>query len=715
VDVLSTLGVKIDAALAGKGASEVNRHLDSMANRARRVGNTISGSFKGAVDSLFSIKGAAVAAGGALLFGQLTQTIGKFESLSVSLETVTGSSEKAADALYMIRNLASNTPFSVEKVTEAFIKLKAMGLDPSEEAIISYGNTSSAMGKDLSQMIEAVADASTGEFERLKEFGIRSSKQGEQVRFTFQGVTTTVKMNSKEIQDYLRKIGDTQFAGGMAKQMDTVNGKISNLGDKWDELLVSIGDAGARDGLKLIFDLMINSIDATIDDVNDVKGVMWSFFAAVDKGVLRIETDFKILGATFDHIYNSMRNTGIETIATLIEAHGRLLKLAPVQLYKDAGQDAIEYADALRSGKKDVADFDKTVTDLEGSYKRQAEIIDQTVTEQIEADDRARASRKKYVDDNHRVAKSTDDAAEALKRYKEMMKEGASITEDMRTPMEVFIDGSFKIEELFQKGAVSFETRSRYLKQLQKDLDDSTDATRRFGYTVKELDDILEKGKALTEDARTPAEIYKDQIFMVEELFQAEAVSWETRNRMVEKYDKELKESQKKTNEEMNQFVIQAARNMQSAMADSFLSVMEGDFDSLEQNFFNMLNRMIAQALAAKAAMALFGDYGNTGEISGLVGSIIGAFGSGGAAGATGTSFIVGGSGGIDSQTIPLKVSPGERVTVETPTQQNEQKGSVIVNNSFHVVSENGYISRESQQQLAAKFGGVLNNAIRRQ
>jgi uncharacterized membrane protein YqgA involved in biofilm formation len=43
----------------------------------------------------------------------------------------------------------------------AFIKLKALGLQPSKEALTSYGNTATAMGKSLDQMIEAVADAST--------------------------------------------------------------------------------------------------------------------------------------------------------------------------------------------------------------------------------------------------------------------------------------------------------------------------------------------------------------------------------------------------------------------------------------------------------------------------------------------------------------------------------------------------------------------------
>ena len=35
------------------------------------------------------------------------------------------------------------------------------------------------MGKSLNQMIEAVADATTGEFERLKEFGIKARTHGE--------------------------------------------------------------------------------------------------------------------------------------------------------------------------------------------------------------------------------------------------------------------------------------------------------------------------------------------------------------------------------------------------------------------------------------------------------------------------------------------------------------------------------------------------------
>jgi uncharacterized protein YukE len=168
----------------------------------------------------------------------------EFDRLNASLETVTGSAMGAENAFMQIQQFAKNTPYQLTQVTDAFIKLKAMGLDSSEKSLESYGNTASAMGKDLNQMIEAVADAATGEFERLKEFGIKARSEGENVSFTFQGTTETIGKNAAEITGYLKNIGLVNFAGGMERQMDTLGGKASNLSDAWDDFLKSLGDSG---------------------------------------------------------------------------------------------------------------------------------------------------------------------------------------------------------------------------------------------------------------------------------------------------------------------------------------------------------------------------------------------------------------------------------------------------------------------------------------
>lgn len=176
------------------------------------------------------------------LGGLAVKTAADFETLRTSLLSSFQGNQAAADSAFKtIEKFATSSPYQVEEVLNAFIKLKNLGLDPSEEALESYGNTASALGKDLNQMIEAVADATTGEFERLKEFGIKSKSEGDKVSFTFQGVTTTVGKNSKEIEGYLMNIGNVNFAGAMDRQSETFKGRLSSLQDTFASFGDSIG------------------------------------------------------------------------------------------------------------------------------------------------------------------------------------------------------------------------------------------------------------------------------------------------------------------------------------------------------------------------------------------------------------------------------------------------------------------------------------------
>ena len=174
------------------------------------------------------------------------------QKLMASLKTLTGSTKNASVAFRFIEEVAQRLPESVADVGTAFKKMTALGLEPSSAALISYGNTAAAMGKSLDQMIEAVADAATGEFERLKEFGIKAKSQGDDITFTFQGVATTIKKNAADISTYLQSIGDVQFAGAAADQMDTIDGALSNMGDSFAGVARAIGEAGLND---LIIDM----------------------------------------------------------------------------------------------------------------------------------------------------------------------------------------------------------------------------------------------------------------------------------------------------------------------------------------------------------------------------------------------------------------------------------------------------------------------------
>ncbi|TAN71621.1 MAG: hypothetical protein EPN17_01025 [Methylobacter sp.] len=168
-----------------------------------------------------------------------------FDVINASIKTATKGLQN--EAIPALKDFAKTTPYDLAQVSEAFVKLVNFGLTPSEAALTSYGNTASALGKNLNQMVEAVADAVTGEFERLKEFGIKSKVEGDNVVFTFQGVKTTVKNNAADIEKYLIRLGEVNFAGAMTDRAKTLDGALSNLSDSWNNLVLTVMQSGFSD------------------------------------------------------------------------------------------------------------------------------------------------------------------------------------------------------------------------------------------------------------------------------------------------------------------------------------------------------------------------------------------------------------------------------------------------------------------------------------
>ena len=265
MSTLEELVVRIKA-----DASQLERELKKASASTEQTAKKMGSAMDSTKQSVMSLKSQVAALAGFLVGGKFVGTITSFEKIDASLRTVTGSAENAAGAFDLIQRFAATTPFSVQEVADAFIKLTALGLTPSEEALRSYGNTASAMGKSLNQMIEAVADAATGEFERLKEFGIRSQDAGDSVKFTFQGITTTVKKNAADIEDYLRSIGDVNFGDAMKEQQGTLNAALSNMGDSFSSLAKTIGDAGITDLLIDITKKIQNLAKTAADNIPKV-------------------------------------------------------------------------------------------------------------------------------------------------------------------------------------------------------------------------------------------------------------------------------------------------------------------------------------------------------------------------------------------------------------------------------------------------------------
>ncbi|RZK29806.1 MAG: hypothetical protein EOO57_18780, partial [Hymenobacter sp.] len=145
--------------------------------------------------------------------------------------------------------MAAKTPFSVDELTGSFIKFVNRGLNPSMAEMTKMADLAASQGKSFDQLTEAVLDAGGGEFERLKEFGIKASKSGDQVSLSFKGVNQTVKNTPEAINGAIMAFGGMQgVAGATAAISKTLEGQWSNLGDTAGQLEVTLGK-----GLKPMF------------------------------------------------------------------------------------------------------------------------------------------------------------------------------------------------------------------------------------------------------------------------------------------------------------------------------------------------------------------------------------------------------------------------------------------------------------------------------
>lgn len=116
-----------------------------------------------------------------------------------------------------------------------------------------------------------------------------------------------------------------------------------------------------------------------------------------------------------------------------------------------------------------------------------------------------------------------------------------------------------------------------------------------------------------------------------------------------QEYDDAIKKI-RDVEDQMNQFAIAAARNIQSVLGDGIYNFLSGKFDDIGQSFLNMLNRMVADLLSSQISQLLFGNFGTSNQIGGIVGQIAGAIGG----------AIAGGmSGQVASGASPLTVNQG--------------------------------------------------------
>ena len=432
----------------------------------------------------------ALAAVGVAATFKIAQVAGEYQTLRTSLQTLTGSAAGAEQAFLFIKNVARTLPNSVQDLTTAFIALKGQGIEPTAQRLTAFANiAASKAGKGIQDVIEAVLDATVGETERLKEFGIKASKQGEFIDFTFRGVTSRVGNNVAAINEFLTSIGNVQLAGAATEQMNTLAGALSNAQDTLSNFFDEIGKAGFIDALtteiksfsiesetlaKTISDLLVNALQSLTSQLGRItEQDVEEFFTRVIESV---ELLIRVLPGLIDFLLATTNafgwmidNSGIIAAGLLVIAAGltaigvsaaaatggmTILTQAAARIAVAAG---VFGAVALASGnpEEDVERLQKAQEKLQQKQRESAARPPPSVTfgakslraregQELQSDRNraAELARKKEVEDEKERKKLREAAA------KERKKDDAALAEELRTQADQLVERDTK--HLFQ-------------------------------------------------------------------------------------------------------------------------------------------------------------------------------------------------------------------------------------------------------------------------
>jgi len=487
--------------------------------------------------TIMAMKAFNIASGAALGAAAVgaTNVARRYENLSIQLEvavrrlgqTSAETTKEAKEAFNFLQQLSTTLPLNVDELTNAFIKMKNLGLAPTKESLVSFTNTAAANGKTLMQFVEAVADASVGEFERLKEFGIKARTEADKVSFTFRGTTKEVGKNASDIVEYLQKIGETDFAGAATKQMDTLDGKLSNLGVAFDTFLNKIAEDTS------ILDWTKSAVDWLTSILDSFTGISYAINMAIaqigefsQRGWIKLKFNtliiFEELKNQISIIFDSIINSQIDTINDFIdlvnEAIIKLNKVPKVNIpmvpgigYIDTNTDNAAEAEKLR--------LEKELHLLYASQEWQ--------------------NYKDFLEESHGIIVNKN---QVTKDYNETLKEQ---------------------------------------KRLQNE-------------TLKEQKRLQEELRAKEEEKQRLANIKQKQ----------EEESW----LRLQEYRNGMKEIGGEIEGVFSTFFQELDNGFKSATENMFV------------NFKNMIDRMVAEALAAKVVRLLFGDITGSGNAGGLFG-----------------------------------------------------------------------------------------------
>lgn len=480
-----------------------------------------------------------------------------------------------------------------------------------------------------------------------------------------------------EAQAMILSALESSYGGAARAARDTFGGAISALQSELRSLMT--GKEGSLDGARGAVESLTKTLQS--DDTKQAFETLTSGFASViDVAVRATVSVWNFANAVADRMANAIKGVAPAQDLLTDSAKGRLSEL-------DFVGPPSSSAGKPKGGLSD------------------AEIA------------RLAAQRKAAEEREQALKKATQQADAYIESLKRWMQAAQDLTSVEKTLEEIRAGSLRGAGPKRQQEALDLAAS---LDALATAAERAKDEEEELQKIIREQESVFEEGRRVMEEMRTPSERLNVQIERLNLLLDKGAIDWETYSRAMfdaqDSFDR-ASEAAKNTASEMDDFAKNAAENIQRSFGDTLVNAMQGNFDSIGDGFMQMMQRMVAEALAADLARALFGGDakgGVTGK-GGLFGSALGAigdwFGFGGARASGGDvlanrSYLVGEQG-------PERFVPRTAGTIIPTHALAGAAGGRTAGPTYITVPVEGRVERSTRMQIAQDVGREVRRSQR--
>jgi tape measure domain-containing protein len=644
---MAELEVIIDGQPARRGAQVVVRSLDDIRKASDNAGRQFDKATKKSKTlslAMQQLKAVALPLAAAFGVKEIIQTTNEYQNLQNQLRVVTDSEQGLAAANERLFEITQKTRTPLEATVGLFSKasIAAKELGASQEQLYQLVETTGkalAVGgvsaQEASGSLRQLSQAFSSGIVRAEEFNsilegafplAQAAAKGLDAAAGSVGklrnLVTKGKVSSKEFFDAILK-GGTDLDKKFAQTQLTLGQAFTQIGNSFTKFIGKIGESsGASAGLARV----LSGVSKFIDQIGKA---LFDTLTPTDKltaGTKLLASAFILMGQAV-----SLTVAPIKLIWNQFEALGTAIGGVAAAFVQFANGEFSNAADTMKAVFADATD--STISNYRNAYDEAVASTSDTIEKLVTLWDegsRQIAEAQKTPADTGGGKTAGPSAAELAAKAKEAAKLAKALdqqAEALKTtvdPLYVYEKELDKINTLLLSDRINEEQAAAAINK----------AGAAYAAANPELQKhlaLLQEGKDLTESLRTPQESYNASIIHYTDLLNKGAIDAEAFGRAVTKANTDLADANKKLDpaaKAMEQFGIQAARNIQSSFADFLFNPFEGGVKGMVKGFADALRRMAAEALSNMILQKLFSAAGGAAGGGGFGSILTGIAGS---------------------------------------------------------------------------------------